>query len=116
MPKWYQSLYWRIAIGFLLCLALLLVVQAMLFVWLVARSTRPAITAHALKKRPAFVDTSSHGAVRLGSAAWIREECSVGDKADLRAAGRAHGHQHCHSKKNPGYERAFILVPSGRSK
>jgi signal transduction histidine kinase len=36
--KWHYSLYWRIAIGFVLCLALLLVVQAMLFVWVVART------------------------------------------------------------------------------
>ncbi len=33
-----SSLYWRIAAGFVACLALLLVVQAMLFVWVVARS------------------------------------------------------------------------------
>ncbi len=37
---WYRSLYWRIAVGFVACLALLLVVQAMLFVWVVARSGR----------------------------------------------------------------------------
>jgi signal transduction histidine kinase len=36
--KWHYSLYWRIAIGFLLCLALLLVVQATLFIWVVART------------------------------------------------------------------------------
>ncbi|MQA31905.1 MAG: HAMP domain-containing protein, partial [Luteitalea sp.] len=36
--KWHHSLYWRIAIGFVLCLGLLLVVQAMLFVWVVART------------------------------------------------------------------------------
>jgi two-component system, OmpR family, sensor histidine kinase BaeS len=36
--KWYYSLYWRIAAGFVACLALLLVVQATLFVWVVARS------------------------------------------------------------------------------
>jgi len=35
--KWYQSLYWRIAIGVIGCLALLLVVQAVVFVWLVGR-------------------------------------------------------------------------------
>jgi signal transduction histidine kinase len=35
--KWYHSLYWRIAIGVVACLALLLVVQAVLFVWLVGR-------------------------------------------------------------------------------
>jgi len=38
--RWYKSLYWRIAIGFVLFLAAMLVVQAMLFVWVVARSGR----------------------------------------------------------------------------
>src|SRR5215510_10564356 len=36
--KWYRSFYWRIAAGFVACLALLLVVQATLFVWVVARA------------------------------------------------------------------------------
>src|SRR4029077_15009278 len=38
--RWHRSLYWRIAIGFVLFLAAMLVVQAMLFVWVVARSGR----------------------------------------------------------------------------
>ena len=38
--KWHHSLYWRIAVGFVACLALLLFVQAMLFVWVVSRSTQ----------------------------------------------------------------------------
>jgi signal transduction histidine kinase len=38
--KWHHSLYWRIAVGFVACLALLLLVQAMLFVWVVSRSTQ----------------------------------------------------------------------------
>src|SRR5262249_26469057 len=33
--KWHHSLYWRAAIGFVGCLALLLLVQAVLFVWVV---------------------------------------------------------------------------------
>jgi hypothetical protein len=37
MSRWYQSLYWRVAIGFVLCLAAMLVVQGMLFVWVVSR-------------------------------------------------------------------------------
>jgi signal transduction histidine kinase len=37
--KWHYSLYWRIAVGFVACLALLLLVQAMLFVWVVSRSS-----------------------------------------------------------------------------
>jgi len=38
--RWHKSLYWRIAIGFVLFLAAMLVVQAMLFVLVVARSGR----------------------------------------------------------------------------
>ena len=40
--KWHDSLYWRIAVGFVACLALLLLVQGVLFVWVVARAG-PAI-------------------------------------------------------------------------
>lgn len=36
--RWHRSLYWRIAFGFVLFLASMLVVQAMLFVWVAARS------------------------------------------------------------------------------
>jgi two-component system OmpR family sensor kinase len=36
--RWYKSLYWRIAIGFVAFLAAMLVVQAMLFTWTIARS------------------------------------------------------------------------------
>src|SRR5688572_7958427 len=36
--SWYRSLYWKIAIGFMLCLAGMLVVQAVLFVWVASRS------------------------------------------------------------------------------
>jgi signal transduction histidine kinase len=39
MPsRWYRSLYWRIAIGFMLCLAVMLVVQAVLFIWVASRA------------------------------------------------------------------------------
>ena len=38
--RWYKSLYWRIAIGFVVFLAAMLVVQAMLYTWVVARSGR----------------------------------------------------------------------------
>jgi two-component system, OmpR family, sensor kinase len=36
--QWHRSLYWRIAIGFVLFLAAMLVVQAVLFTWVVSRS------------------------------------------------------------------------------
>jgi signal transduction histidine kinase len=35
---WYRSLYWRIALGFIACLALLLLVQGMLFVWMMSQA------------------------------------------------------------------------------
>ena len=35
---WYRSLYWRTAIGFMLCLAAMLVVQALLFLWVASRT------------------------------------------------------------------------------
>ncbi len=35
---WYRSLYWRTAFVFMLCLAAMLVVQAMLFIWVSSRS------------------------------------------------------------------------------
>src|SRR5688572_27798743 len=36
--QWHRSLYWRIALGFMLCLAAILVVQAVLFVWVASRA------------------------------------------------------------------------------
>ena len=41
-PVWFRSLYWRIAIGFVAMLALLLFVQAGLFLWLTGRFTASA--------------------------------------------------------------------------
>ncbi len=38
-PVWFRSLYWRIAIGFVAMLALLLTMQAALFLWLTGRFT-----------------------------------------------------------------------------
>ena len=37
MRKWYQSLYWRIAIGFVLFLAAVLALQGGALVYLIAR-------------------------------------------------------------------------------
>jgi signal transduction histidine kinase len=37
-PRWYRSLYWRIGIGFVVFLALVLGVQAVFLVWMVGRS------------------------------------------------------------------------------
>src|SRR5580700_5285985 len=38
--NWYRSLYARVAVGFVLFLAAMLVVQALLFVWVMAQSGR----------------------------------------------------------------------------
>jgi signal transduction histidine kinase len=43
MPaRWYRSFYWRIALGFVVFLAAMLVVQGVLFVWALSRSGRTA--------------------------------------------------------------------------
>ncbi len=43
MPaRWYRSFYWRIAVGFVAFLAAMLVVQGVVFVWVLARSGRTA--------------------------------------------------------------------------
>jgi signal transduction histidine kinase len=44
---WYRSIYWRIAIGFILFLAVMLVLQGGLFLWIVARADG-ALPSHAL--------------------------------------------------------------------
>jgi signal transduction histidine kinase len=41
MSRWYRSLYWRIAAGFVLCLAAILVVQGVLLVWVASRGGPP---------------------------------------------------------------------------
>ena len=38
-PVWYRSLYWRIALGFVALLAVLLAVQGVAFLWLTGRAT-----------------------------------------------------------------------------
>ncbi|HSC26117.1 MAG TPA: HAMP domain-containing sensor histidine kinase [Vicinamibacterales bacterium] len=66
-PVWYRSLYWRIAFGFVALLAVLLLVQALLFLWLTDRIVGPSsrtpaqLAAHvatdlsnALKSNPAL--------------------------------------------------------------
>ncbi len=40
-PAWYHSLYWRIALGFVLCLAGIIAAQAVVVVWLLARDGTP---------------------------------------------------------------------------
>jgi signal transduction histidine kinase len=37
-PVWYRSLYWRVGLGFVAFLAMLLLAQALLFVWLASRT------------------------------------------------------------------------------
>ncbi len=44
---WYRSIYWRIAIGFILFLAVMLIAQGALFLWIVARADG-ALPSHAL--------------------------------------------------------------------
>ncbi len=76
---WYRSLYWRVALGFIGFLAVLLVVQSLLFVWLASRNGNlfPAtsnarlaeLVASDLREeleRDAMVDLSAHIAREYG--------------------------------------------------
>lgn len=40
-PLWYRSLYWRIGLGFIVCVTGLLVAQGLLFLWLTGRGGGP---------------------------------------------------------------------------
>ena len=42
-PVWYRSLYGRIALGFILCVACVLLAQGALFLWLASRSSAALI-------------------------------------------------------------------------
>jgi two-component system, OmpR family, sensor kinase len=53
-PVWYRSLYWRIALGFVLCLTGLLIAQALLFLWLAERNA-PAMLARSPQHLAAVV-------------------------------------------------------------
>lgn len=44
-PVWYRSLYWRIALGFIACVAAVLLAQAALFLWLSTRDNPALIRA-----------------------------------------------------------------------
>ena len=80
MPKWYQSLYWRIAIGFVLFLAAMLALQGGALVYLiagmevapgppppevtrlVARDLSDALTANPTARHPAVLPSGIRGA------------------------------------------------------
>jgi signal transduction histidine kinase len=71
-PLWYRSLYWRVAIGFVAFLAVLLGAQALLFVWLTGR-TAGAFPASSNERLAALV------------AADIRDELEADPAVDLGA-------------------------------
>jgi signal transduction histidine kinase len=73
--NWYRSLYWRIAIGFVVCLALLLLVQAVLFVWVVARTSIPTQPPDRLAQTVAVdVGQALERDASLDVAQYIRDE------------------------------------------
>jgi signal transduction histidine kinase len=53
---WYRSLYWRIAMGFILFLAMVVVVQGAVFLYLIARADG-TLSAHSLLDLATFVAT-----------------------------------------------------------
>jgi signal transduction histidine kinase len=80
--RWYRSLYWRIALGFVLTLAAMLVVQAMLFVWVLSRSG-PTLPGQPER----FAQTV---AVQLGEALRADPSIDLADYIDDEYARDAH--------------------------
>jgi signal transduction histidine kinase len=74
--RWYRSLYWRIAIGFMLSLAAMLVVQAMLFVWVLSRSgpTLPGEPARFAQTVAVAVSEALESDAQLDVALFIRNQ------------------------------------------
>src|SRR5438067_12520941 len=79
--RWHKSLYWRIAIGFVLFLAAMLVVQAMLFTLVVARSGRtvPGQSPGRFSETVALdLSNALVGDPNLDLARYVREQYSQG--------------------------------------
>lgn len=90
---WYRSIYWRIAIGFILFLAVMLVLQGGLFLWIVARADG-ALPSHAL------VDFASVIASDVGN------EIEQDPKVDIGRYIRDH-----HGQMS---RRIFVVMADGR--
>ena len=70
-PVWYRSLYWRVGLGFVAFLGLLLVTQALLFVWLasVTAGAFPAASGGRLAELIAS-DIRNQARVRAAMSTW----------------------------------------------
>jgi signal transduction histidine kinase len=79
--RWHKSFYWRIALGFVLFLAAMLIVQAMLFAWVVARSGRTVPGESPVRfSQTVALDLSNalSGDPALDLARYLREQYSQG--------------------------------------
>jgi signal transduction histidine kinase len=75
--SWYHSLYWRIAAGFIGLLAILLIVQGMLFVWMMAKagSTVPNQPPERFAQTVALdIAHALDGDARLDVEQYVRQE------------------------------------------
>jgi signal transduction histidine kinase len=76
---WHRSLYWRIAIGFVLALAAMLVVQGMLLVWVLSRSgpRQPGDPRRFAQTMAIDLGEALETDPRLDVAAYVREQYSA---------------------------------------
>ncbi len=91
---WYRSIYWRIAIGFVLFLAVMLAVQGGLFLWIVSR------TGGTLPARETLVDFANVIASDVGN------EIEQDPKVDVEAYLRHH--------YGDMWRSVFIVMADGR--
>jgi signal transduction histidine kinase len=69
---WHKSLYWRIAAGFIICVAVLLALQAALFIWLAGRG-RPSGFAQSPQHLATVVSSDLSAALEANAALDVGE-------------------------------------------
>src|SRR5690606_32877877 len=76
-PRWYRSLYWRIALGLIAFLVLMLAAQAVLVVWMVDR-TAGSMPARSPRRLAVLVASDVAGAMAadpsLNLAEYVHEQ------------------------------------------
>ena len=87
-PVWYRSLYWRIAFGFIAMLAILLLAQGLLFLWLTDRFFGAApVRRHSLRELVAAeVGDRTRSSVRTSIS---RHSSAIGSRTSISRSRRA---------------------------
>ncbi len=91
-PVWYRSLYWRIAFGFIALMAMLLIAQGVLYLWLTDR----------------FVGTAARTPTQLATLVASEVSSELGQKPDLNVE------EFARSRYSHVYQPFLIVLRDGR--